>query len=224
MVGEEVDRQQKPAKGVLGLIVFRAAGDVLGSDLGYLQALRWHEKGEGAQNRLEQMERAKGGAAGRDKLADLAANAWANAVDKWDKFTHENPLPAGMIQRRAQAVVALFSRGLNERDRARGLALYQMQELGRALHAGYLHALALERNGSRQAAANRLRALIRQAEEFTGNADLAELRKHLRENTGGAAGELFDAVVFGDLDQGGAFGWQRHAARLELRRLTGKAE
>jgi hypothetical protein len=211
----EVDRT-KLHRGFLGTLVFRAAGETLKRDLNYLKALRWQEKAERHQARVDQL--AAGRTEGAAELRQDTADAWGNAKEAWGEFGRE--FTPGAIAARTARARALRQQG--EGDTAIGLLDYLFRELRRSLAAGTLGARALEGGGRIPQAVKALHALVKDVGTVVESKELQTLRSDITERAPPEARATLDTALFGDLQPTGTLRWLAYRARLEIRRLSPK--
>jgi hypothetical protein len=216
----QVERQ-KLRKGMLGVIIFRAAGEVLGKEVLYLQALCWQEKAERTQARLVRAAPGKGPAGGAAQAAakNAAKDAWDNAVAIWAPYEGAKATPALIAGRVQEAVSA---RGALNVEATTSALDQLIRDLRRSLTAQSLRARALRAVGRDREAAAALQGLLTEAELVMTSKELQGVRGDLLRTVPEQARELFETVLFGDLRPGGSFHWIAYRARLELRQHAGK--
>jgi hypothetical protein len=200
---EATGERQKPRKGFLGVLIFRAAGEPLRKEIAYLKGLRWQEKAERSQARVgEDPAAAAKAGGGKTRDAREAEDAWNNAKQSWEQYEPMVKLTLAGLEGRVAEARLLVQARRQERARAAWAILdssdYIFQDLLRALYARALHARALEAAGERDKAVRVLREGLAQTEALSGAKELPEDMRR----------ELLQAVR-----------WPAYRAGLEIRRL-----
>jgi hypothetical protein len=198
-----IDRQKQPRKGFLGVLIFRAAGDVLRKEIAYLKGLRWQEKAERAQGRLSEEPAAKAGGS-QTRTSREAADAWNNAKESWVQYEGKVALTPAALEGRVAEARALVQARREERARAAWAILdssdYFFLDLLRSLHARSLHARDLEATGKRDKAAGVLREGLSEVKALAEAEGLKDVRRDLLQ----------------------AAHWPAYRARLEIGRLEAR--
>jgi hypothetical protein len=227
---EPVGDRKKQEPGMLGLIIFRAVGELLRDEAAYLQALRWQEKAERLQTRLGPRPGGKG------RLAEDAREAWGNAAEGWGTYV-ARPFAPERLNGPLRSVRVLYqnarlSGALRGKDPEEDQELLRtirnrseiepvVSELRRLLLAHLLLARAQDQSGQAGAgkALDEVRAKMSALQSVK---ELKELHKDVRDRHPAARPDLVEAMLYGDLLPSGGLHWTAYRAQLEARRLSGK--
>jgi hypothetical protein len=203
--GEEEADRRKMRTGMLGFVVFRAAGPTLRREAAYLLALRLHNEASRQQGRADAAGDGKVG----QKLGGEVTSAWTTAQERWGHYAHDYPVSEPTLASRAQLI---RQQANNVADlQALGESLgHVFHDLRRTLAARLREAEAAGQVGQPKAARLALESLAQQADAVHASKALRDLRLDFN-----PAPEV-DALLFGDLVERGTFFWLRYRARLEL--------
>ncbi|MCC6417565.1 MAG: hypothetical protein IT429_04885 [Gemmataceae bacterium] len=211
--GEDEADRRKLRTGMLGHVVFQAAGPTMRKDVRFLQALRLSEKAVRLEARL-QASRAGGQKPGQRLERDVLS-AWENAQSNWGNYAYDYPLSSEGIERRVKEVREHQNRG--EPEQAVATIRYLFRDLRRSLIARLYQAEAAARAGHAAVARQALASVQQQAEAAVSSAGLDELRK---EFFAAVQSPEARAALFGDLAPSGTVFWTRCRAHLEAARLA----
>src|SRR5207244_1589814 len=145
-------------------------------DILYLQALRWQEKAERAQARLNRLAPGKGAAGGvKDRPArEAAQDAWNDARASWAQYKDANPVTPALIKGRVEE--AMILRATRDTETAMNALDQLARDLRRSLTAQALHARALGAADRRGEAVTALRGLLSEAKVVTTSKELQGVR------------------------------------------------